>query len=83
MARKVANSNNLQRQADTAAGWLRLELIDKNGKAYRLPKDLPLFDKFHPHAQMMNLAEKDSEFEFTFKGKVHIVDDTPKEDIEF
>jgi hypothetical protein len=87
MARKTttttnANSPTAYTQADA---WLRLELVDAKGGRHRLPKDVALYLKNHVSANMINKADPDNggdTFEFKFVGTVHLVDNTPKADIE-
>lgn len=84
MARRTstakAQSNTGFTQADA---FLRLELEDAKGNRHRLPKDVALYLRNHVAEQMINKADKDADFEFTLKGKVHVVSNEPKEDINF
>lgn len=85
MARKSSPSNaNANRDNFQAAdAFLRLELVDAKGNRHRLPKDVALYVKNFIAEQMINKATADADHEFELVGKVHVVDNSPKEDIEF
>lgn len=84
MARRTtANQNTGNTFENKADGFLRLEVEDANGKRHRIPRDVALYIKNHISEQLINKASDDAEYEFKLFGKVHVVDDTPKEDIKF
>ena len=75
-----ANNNNGFKAADA---FLRLEIVDANGNKHRLPKDVALYLQNHLSAQLIKAAKADADKEFTLVGKVHVIDNSPKEDIAF
>ena len=81
MARKTNNAQSKDfKQADA---FLRLSVKDKDGNLHRLPKDMAMYLEKHIHANMIKTANKNEEHEFTLVGQVHVVDNAPKEDVEF
>lgn len=85
MARKNNNSTrgNDNNNFQSADAFLRLELVDGQGNKHRLPKDVALYMKNWIGEQMIAKASSEEDFEFNLIGKVHVVDNSPKDDIEF
>lgn len=86
MARKSANSaSNSNANFKPADAFLRLEVLDSQGNRHRLPKDMALHLEKHVHENMIKaqLASGETEVEFKLVGVVHVVDNSPKEDIKF
>lgn len=85
MARKTATQSNNSRSDNfqAADAFLRLEVVDGAGNKHRLPKDVALYLKNHISEQLINKANEDEEFEFKLVGKVHVVDNSPKEAVKF
>ncbi len=85
MGRKTTNATTSTRndQFQAADAFLRLELVDNSGDKHRLPKDVALYLKNHLSEQLIKKASQDADFEFKLVGKVHVVDNSPKEDINF
>ena len=65
-----------------ADAFLRLTITDKTGKEHRLPRDLPLHLETWIHEQMIKKTVADPEATFTLSATVHVIDKTPKGDIE-
>lgn len=89
MARKT-NSNSASRNTNSnfapADAFLRLSVLDSKGNKHRLPKDVALYLKNHVSEQLINAqneAASDEPIEFKLVGEVHVVDNSPKEDIKF
>lgn len=85
MARKSTTTASASRNDNfqAADAFLRLELVDAKGNRHRLPKDVALYMKNFVAEQMINKAQASEDHEFKLVGKVHVVDNAPKEDIEF
>lgn len=80
MARKTtAQATNFNK----ADAFLRLSVVDNMGEEHRLPKDLALQISNHVSANLVAKAEADPDFKFNLIGTVHVVDNTPKDDINF
>lgn len=88
MARKdnsatASRGNSNFQQADA---FLRLEVVDSEGNKHRMPRDIALYLKNHISEQLITAAASgtnEKPVSFSFKGTIHIVDNTPKEDIKF
>lgn len=86
MGRKTNASTQSTGRTDnfqTADAFLRLEVVAADGSKHRLPKDVALYIKNHLSEQLIKKASDDAEYEFKLVGKIHVVDNSPKEDIAF
>lgn len=83
MARTNTNPPARNGNFQTADAFLRLEVVAADGTRHRLPKDVALYVKNHIAEQLIAKAQDDADFEFTLAGKVHVVDNSPKEPVKF
>lgn len=82
MARKTNTTTNTNSRTNNPAdAFLRLEVIDSKGNAHRLPRDVALYMSTFMGEQLIKATEADAEKTFELRGSVHIVDNSPKEDL--
>lgn len=81
--RDTSTTQNNQSSTTTVDGYLRLEVVDSKGNKHRIPRDVALYVEKHISKQLIDAATADPDKEFTLIGTVHVIDKTPKEDIDF
>lgn len=68
-SKKTATTSN---NFDKADAFLNIELVDKNGVRYPLPKGLPLHVTNWISSQMVTAATDKPDMEFSFVGTIRI-----------
>jgi hypothetical protein len=72
--------SNRTEQSDDRIPFLNVSIVKKDGSRVKLPKGLPLNEKYAAHRMILEAATKVADKEFTLVGTIYFPSDDVEED---